>query len=92
MLDRDYILCLRTFLAISYSEFDFLTVGESLETIAFDGAEMDENIRTIFTLNKAETFAFVEPFDCAGCCRHTFYLYCLRRRVQAPFHLLIIYG
>ena len=92
VLERDYILCLRAFLAVSDSELDFLAVGQSLESVALDRAEMHKDVRAIFTLDKAETLGLVKPLNSAGCCRHIFYLYCLRCHVQAPFHLIIIYG
>ena len=40
------ILCLRTFLAISDSEFDFLTFSESFEPRAADRTKMSKNVRT----------------------------------------------
>jgi len=92
VLEGNYILCLRTFLAISDSELDFLAVRQSLEALAFDGAEVDEDIRAICSLDKAKTLGLVKPFNSAGCCRHIKYLYCLRRHVQAPVHLIVIYG
>ena len=72
VLEGNYILCLGTFLAISDSELDFLAVRQSLEALAFDGAEMDEDIRAIFALDKAETLGLVKPFNSAGCCRHIY--------------------
>ena len=78
VLERDYILCLRTFLAISDSELDFLAIGQGFEAVALDGAKMDKDIRAILALNKAETLGLVKPFNCACCCRHILYLYYLR--------------
>lgn len=72
-------------MAVSDSELNFLAVRQSLEAVALDGAEVNKNIRTIFSLDKAKAFGLVKPFYCAGCCRHTYYLYSLRRHVQAPF-------
>jgi hypothetical protein len=74
-LDRDNILCLGALLAVRDSEFDLLAVGKGFETIALDGAEMDKDIRTIFTLDEAETLALVKPFNSASCCGHISYLY-----------------
>jgi hypothetical protein len=74
-LQRNHILRLRAFLAIGDVEFYFLTIGQSLESFALDGAEVHEHIRTIFTLDKAKTFGFVKPFNSASCLRHNVYLY-----------------
>ena len=52
-----------------------------LETIASDSAEMYEDIGAVLALDKAETLGLVKPLNCAGCCGHIFYLYCLRRHV-----------
>jgi hypothetical protein len=92
VLKWNYVFCLRAFLAIRYVEFNLLAVGQSFEAIALDGAEMNEYIRAIFSLDKAESLGFVKPFNSTCCLRHNVYLYCLRRHVQAPFHLIIIYG
>jgi hypothetical protein len=74
-LERDNILCLGALLAVRDSELDLLAVREGFETITRDGAEMDKDIRTIFTLNEAETLGLVKPFNSASCCRHISYLY-----------------
>lgn len=75
VLDRDYIFCLGAFLAIRYVEFNLLAIGQSFEAIALDGTEMNEHIGAIFTLDKAESFGFVKPFNRTCCLRHTVYLY-----------------
>lgn len=75
ILDRDYIFCLGAFLAIRYVEFNLLAIGQSFEAIALDGTEMNEHIGAIFTLDKAEPFGFVKPFNRTCCLRHTVYLY-----------------
>ncbi len=66
-LQRDHVLRLRTFLAISYVELDFLSVRQCAETIAFYGAEMYEYVGTVLALDEAEALAFVKPFNGAGC-------------------------
>ena len=71
-LERDYILRLGAFLAVRHSEFDLLAVGKGFEAIALDGAEMNEDIGAIFTLDKAESLGFVKPFNSTSCCRHMF--------------------
>ncbi len=86
-LQWNYILCLGAFLAIRHVEFNFLAVGQRFESFALDGAEMNEHIGAIFTLDKAESFGFVKPFNSTCCLRHNVYLYSERRHVQAPFHL-----
>jgi hypothetical protein len=46
----------------------------------------------VLTLDKAESLGLIKPFNSASCCRHSSYLYCLRRHVAASFHLIIIYN
>jgi hypothetical protein len=53
---------------------------------------MDKNIGAVFTLDKAESLGFIKPFNSASCCRHSSYLYCLRRHVAASIYLVIIYN
>ena len=82
--DRDDVLRLGTFLAVGDFELHFLPVSEGAETIALDRAEMHEDVGAVLAFNEAESLALVKPFNGAGSCRHTCYLYYLRRRVQAP--------
>ena len=70
------VLRLGAFLAIRYGEFYLLAIGESFEAIAFDRAEMDKNIGSVFTLDKAEALGLVKPLNSACGCRHKSYLYC----------------
>ncbi|CAA0116159.1 Uncharacterised protein [Halioglobus japonicus] len=74
-LQWDHVLCLWAFLTIRDVELNFLTIGQSLESIALDRAEMNEHIGAIFTFDKAESFGFVKPFNRTSCLRHNVYLY-----------------
>lgn len=65
-LNRDNVLCLGAFLAISNVELDFLAVSQGTETVALDSAEVNEHIGTIFALDEAEALAFVKPLN--GAC------------------------
>ena len=76
MLERNNVLRLGAFLAISNGELDLLAVGKRFKAVALNRAEVNEHIGAIFALNKAETLGFVKPFNSTSCCRHTFYLYC----------------
>jgi hypothetical protein len=92
VLDRNYVLSLGTFLAIRYVELNFLAIGQSLEAIALDGAEMNEHIGAICTLDKAETLGFVKPFNCTCCLRHNVYLYSSGAMSRHLFIEIVIYG
>ena len=50
--DRHYIFRLWTFLAVSNGEFNFLAIGQCFESIAFDSAEMYEDVGAAFLFNK----------------------------------------
>jgi hypothetical protein len=65
-LEQGNVLSLRTFLALSHSELDFLTFSQGFETSALDGGEVNENVRSLGLLDKAKTLGFVEPFYLAG--------------------------
>src|SRR3990172_3270769 len=45
-------------------EFDLLSLLKVTETVALNGGEMDENVLSAFTLDKAEAFVTIEPLDC----------------------------
>ena len=92
VLDRNYVLSLGTFLAIRHVELNFLAIGQSLEAIALDGAEMNEHIGAIFTLDKAETLGFVKPFNRTSCLRHNVYLYRSGAMSRHLFIEIVIYG
>ena len=65
-LNRNDVLCLGTLLTGCDREFHFLTVGESLEAIALDCAEVNEHIRAALLLNKAVAFRLIEPLNGAS--------------------------
>ncbi len=73
-LQWNYVLSLRAFLAIRHVEFNFLAISQCFESFALDGAEMNEHIGAIFTLDKAESLGFVKPFNSTCCLRHNLYL------------------
>ena len=78
LLQGNDVLRLGSFLSIGYIELNFLAVGQSFEAIALDRAEVYEYIWAVFTLDKAESFRFVKPFNGSGCLRHSVYLYTYR--------------
>jgi len=57
------VLCLRTFLALSKSELDFLTFSQRLVSIACDSAEMGKHVGAGFLLDEAKPFGIIEPFN-----------------------------
>ena len=65
-LEGDDVLCLRTFLALSYSELNALAFGQGFEAGALDSAEVSEHVRAVFLLDKTKTFSFVEPLNGTG--------------------------
>ena len=42
-----------------------ITLGKGLETVALDGAVMDEVLVAIFARYKAKTLGIIEPFHCS---------------------------
>jgi len=70
VLEGNHILRLRTFLAISDGKLDFLAVRQSLEALAFDGAEVDEDIRAICSLDKIPSASGVRSFSLFMCNPH----------------------
>jgi hypothetical protein len=64
------VLSLRTLLALSNCELDFLAFDQSLEARTSDRTEVSENVRARFLFDETKTFSFVEPFYGAGSSRH----------------------
>ena len=62
-LNRYDILCLRTFLALSQSELDFLTLSQRFVSVACYGAEMGKHVGSRFLLDEAKAFGIIEPFN-----------------------------
>ncbi len=52
---------LRTLLALLYFEYYFLAFAQGLETLAFNGAEMHENILPVTYFDETVTFLLVKP-------------------------------
>ena len=69
-LQRNYVFRLRTLLAIGDVKLHFLTIGQGAEAIAFDSAEVNEHVGTIFAFDEAESLALVKPFNGSGSCGH----------------------
>src|SRR5690554_6002198 len=63
LLQRSYILRLRTFLTLRYFEGHALTFFQRFTAAAVDSTEVNEHICTTFTLNKTVTFVVVKPFN-----------------------------
>lgn len=76
VLEWDYVLGLGAFLAVRHVEFNLLAIGQGFESICFNGTEMHKYVRAVFTLDKAESFRLVKPFNGTVCLRHRVYLYC----------------
>jgi hypothetical protein len=57
------VLGLRAAIALNNVEFNALTFVQSLETVALDRAEVNENVVSAFNLNKSETFLRIKPLD-----------------------------
>src|SRR6266545_3145176 len=55
--------CLQAFRAFFDSEFNLLSLFQVTETITLNGGEMNENVRSTFTFDKAVAFRTIEPFD-----------------------------
>ena len=62
-LNRYDVLCLRTFLALSKSELDFLTLSQRFVSIACYSAEMGKHVGARFLFDEAKPFGVVEPFN-----------------------------
>ena len=67
MLERNNVLRLGAFLAISNGELDLLAVGKRFKAIALNRAEVNEHIGAIFALNETEALALVKPLNGACC-------------------------
>ena len=88
--DSHHVFGLWAFLAVGDGEFDFLAVGKGFETVALDGAEVNEDVGAAFLLDETIPFGFIEPFDGTGDCRHRYYLYYIAWDVMSrafDFHL-----
>jgi hypothetical protein len=61
---KDYhILRLGTLLTLHLGKANALSFFQGLETLTLNRTEMNEQITSVFTLNEAESLAFVEPFN-----------------------------
>ena len=58
---RRNVLGGRTLLAVDDVEFAQLPFGQSLEALALNGAEMDEHVATVATLDEPKTLGIIEP-------------------------------
>ena len=63
MLKNCYALCCGTFLSLNNFELDLLSVRKRAEAITANGAVVDEDVRSVSALDKAEALGIVEPFD-----------------------------
>jgi hypothetical protein len=61
--DRVHFVGLQALLALHHLEAHLLAFLQTLEPIALDGAEMDENVLAILTGNEAKPLGVVEPLD-----------------------------
>ena len=65
-LQDDYILCLRTFIALGNRELYALTILQRSVTLAADGPKVHEDVFTLLSLDEAVSFTVIKPLDCAG--------------------------
>src|SRR5947208_2667264 len=66
-----HVFGLWSFRALRHFKLDFLTLFESLETIALNGAIVNEDVRRAWLFNKAIALRVVKPLDLTGYSRHT---------------------
>jgi len=69
-LESDNVLSLGSFLTFNDRKFNSLTFIKGFETFGNDSVEVDENIATGITLDKAVAFTTIEPFDSTLFFRH----------------------
>src|SRR6266852_8705566 len=71
----DLSLChffgLWSFRALRHFKLDFLTLFESLEPVALNGAVVNKDIRRAWLLNEAIALRVVKPLDLTDYSRHT---------------------
>jgi hypothetical protein len=65
-LKRDYLIRLGALLAVDHGKLDLLTLCEGAESVTDYGAEVNEQIRAVFTLNKPVSLGVIEPLHGAG--------------------------
>src|SRR4030095_1960223 len=61
------VVCLQALRAAVHRELDFIALGEALEALGLDGAEVDEYVFATLLGDEAETLRVVEPLDCTCC-------------------------
>ena len=59
---------LRAFLAVCDSELNLLTIGQGLEPITLNSAEVYKDVWSIFLCDKTVAFRFVKPLHGARYC------------------------
>lgn len=65
-LQDDYVLRLRTFIALGHCKLYALTILQRSITFAADGPKMHEYIFTLLSLDEAITFTVVKPLNGTG--------------------------
>lgn len=66
LCNNSNVFGLRTFLALSNFESYLLVFVQCTTTSTVDSAEVNEYVRAIFLLDKAEAFFIVEPLNGTG--------------------------
>jgi hypothetical protein len=61
-----YMSCLKPLWSLFNFELDRLTFLKGAKPVRFDGAVVDENIRTAFACEEAVALRRIEPFDRTG--------------------------
>ncbi len=65
-LQDDYILRLRTFIALGNRELYALTILQRSVALAADGPKVHEDVFTLLSLDEAVSFTVIKPLDGAG--------------------------
>jgi hypothetical protein len=66
-LDPHDVLGFGAFRILNDVKLDCLAFGQRLESVTFEGGEVDEYIRSTFLLNEPKPFFLVEPFHGTAC-------------------------
>jgi len=61
---------LRSLWALGYLKLNFLTLFESLEAVALNGAIVNEDVRRTRLLDKTIALRIIKPLDLTGYSRH----------------------
>jgi len=69
-LHLHHIFCLRSLGTLGYLKLNFLTLFESLEAVALNGAVVNEDVRRAWLFDETVSLRIVKPLDLTGYSRH----------------------